>query len=138
MAQIPIQLQYRSSQLQELLLKEVVLKEGEAPTFNFETSFQIKPLDKQIEAILKIRVLLHEEVAYIKTKNTFDVSNFEALMQSFNDKLPPNFLTIPLSISFSTTRGMFMQIAANSALRDIVFPIINPDELVSKMVLTAK
>ncbi len=132
-----MQLQYKNSRLLEVYLSNTIIDANATPTFTFETTFHINDLAKQIETIIKVNVLLeNEEIARIQTNNLFAIANLDEILTHFSGSVPNNLLVICLSLSFSTTRGMFMQIAANSALRDIVFPIINPDELVSKMVLT--
>ena len=125
----PITIQFIKSKVVELLLRESSTNSD--PTYHFELSLSRIPDEESI--IIHIKAILsyqNTEIAHIKTENIFKALRLNDILAENGGCLPRQLLSICISISFSTMRGIFAQIMANTELNSIMFPIINPDQWV--------
>jgi phage-related minor tail protein len=70
------------------------------------------------------------------SQNVFTIQELAKMVVSENQDLiniPDNILTMLLSISISHTRALMSQSALGSKFQDIIIPIVNPGDLVSKI-----
>jgi len=68
------------------------------------------------------------------TQTVFEIDNFSEVMKKDGDTIsaPDQIITTFISISISTTRGIYMMKNSENFLHKVLVPIINPNELFRK------
>ena len=94
--------------------------------------------DLAITLELTISFSTPEDVLFMEgtSQNVFSVLELHRMVVSENKDLiniPDNILVMLLSISISHTRALMSQSALGTKFQDIIIPIVNPGELMSKI-----
>jgi hypothetical protein len=118
-------------------------EEVDAPTsqlqkINMQQMIQYSLTDLTITLDLTISFSTPEDLLFMEgtSQNVFTIQELAKMVVSENQDLiniPDNILTMLLSISISHTRALMSQSALGSKFQDIIIPIVNPGDLVSKI-----
>jgi hypothetical protein len=118
-------------------------EEVDAPTsqlqkINMQQMIQYSLADLTITLDLTISFCTSEDLLFMEgtSQNVFTIQELAKMVVSENQDLiniPDNILAMLLSISISHTRALMSQSVLGSKFQDIIIPIVNPGDLVSKM-----
>jgi len=108
---------------------------------NMQQMIQYSLADLTITLDLTISFSTSEDLLFMEgtSRNVFTIQELAKMVASENQDLiniPDNILAMMLSISISHTRALMSQSALGSKFQDIIIPIVNPGDLISKMTLS--
>lgn len=93
----------------------------------YETKKELSFLEFHIDARAFTDANKNKLIASIHTLTTFEVVNMQKFISSDNaPKFPELFLRDCFSISYSTTRGIFLSKCAETRLGKLILPLLDP------------
>jgi len=101
-----------------------------------KVSFQLGPevnlTAEKKEVVINLTVSIYSDesrkilLGSIKTRDEFEIQNFQEILNLNNNKFPPNLVAALIGVTISTTRGMLIFLSKNTPFEKAILPIIDP------------
>ncbi len=121
--------------IQKFYIDQTVCNEPDEFTIGVSVSFDFKPEGNTIDLTLSTTVTPRESktqthISELITRYRYTIEDpVVAEADDIRIKLPKDFLTTLVAISYSTQRGLLYDRVATSPLEKLILPLINPSEL---------